>query len=162
MSNPDLIYNGTEGHNQAPASRERAERRAADGTASAVQALILGDLDRHGYFGSTCHEAEPRLGISHESYTGARTNLHARGVITRLAERRERRHVYVLPEFAEGRDTVPFRPNRTRQATDPATLAAAERVSAWIARVEGTGWLVTAPDDYDDLRQLINHAKGTP
>lgn len=159
---PALEYDRTEGHNAAPASVERAERRAADGTASQVQVLILGDLQRRGFLGSTCHEAEARLGISHESYTGARTNLHRRGDVMRLTERRDRRHVYVLPEFRSSREVSPFRPNHGHRSTDPSVLAAADRVSAWVARVEDTGMLVDAPGDYDDLRLLIHHAKGTP
>lgn len=159
---PALEYDRTEGHNRAPASIERAERRATDGTASQVQVVILADLQSRGYLGTTCHEAEARLGISHESYTGARTNLHRRGDVVRLAERRERRHVYVLPEFRSTREAVPFRPNRGTKSTDPTVLAAADRVSAWIGMVEDTGMLVTAPADYDDLRLLIHHAKGSP
>ncbi|QHB37053.1 hypothetical protein QDA00_gp50 [Microbacterium phage Matzah] len=158
MSDPALEYDRTEGHNHAPASIERAERRAADGTASVTQTRILADLRDRGYIGSTCHEAEERLGISHESYSGARTNMHARGDIVRLAERRNRRHVYVLPEFRSTREEVPFKPSRPR--VDAQTYAAAARLAAWASMTEGTGLLVTAPD-YDDIRALIAHTKGT-
>lgn len=154
-----LAYDGTEGHNLAPASIDRAERRATDGTASAVQSLILADLDRHGP--TTCHEAEARLGISHESYTGARTNLHRSAQVTRLAERRDNRHLYVLPGREGDAETVAFRPHRRRSTADSATRAAADRVAAWVGMTEGTGLLVTAPD-YDDLRAIIDHTKGTP
>ncbi|QDH91642.1 hypothetical protein QDA01_gp47 [Microbacterium phage Cinna] len=155
---PALEYDRTEGHNHAPASRERAERRAADGSATITQTRILADLRERGYIGSTCHEAEARLGISHETYSGARTNMHARGDIVRLTERRDRRHVYVLPEFRSTREEVPFKPSRPR--VDAATLAAADRVAAWAGMTEGAGMLVTAPD-YDDIRALIAHTKGT-
>lgn len=159
MSDPALEYDRTEGHNTAPASIERAERRAADGTARIIQTRIMADLRERGYLGRTCHEAEAVLGVSHESYTGARTNMHARGDIVRLAERRDRRHVYVLPEFRSTRETVPFKPRR-RPPADAQTYAAAQRVEAWAAQTEGAGMLVTAPD-YDDIRALIAHTKGT-
>ncbi len=157
---PALTYDGTEGSNPAPASEERARRRAEDGSAAASQVAILADLGAHGMFGSTCHEAERRLGMSHETYTGARTNLHRRGDIVRLLERRERRHVYVMPEYVMSRDVVPFRPHPRRDAT-PEVAAAADEISAWVRMVEDTGLLVTAPD-FDSIRLLIHHAKGTP
>ncbi|QDH93114.1 hypothetical protein QDA02_gp51 [Microbacterium phage Margaery] len=159
MSDAALEYDRTEGHNHAPASIDRAIRRARDGSAQVTQTRIMADLREQGYLGSTCHEAEARLGMSHESYSGARTNMHARGDIVRLTERRDRRHVYVLPEFRSTREAVPFRPNRRRP--DEATLSAAHRLERWAAQTEGTGMLVTAPD-YDDIRALIAHTKGTP
>lgn len=146
-----LAYNGTEGHNAAPASRDRATRRATDGTASRVQALILRDLER--YSPTTCHEAEARIGVSHESYTGARTNLHRTGQVVRLAERFENRHLYVLPGREGNAEVVPFRSNR-RAAPVPAEVAAAAgRIETWAAMSEGSGMLVSAPD-FDDLRTV--------
>lgn len=158
---PALGADGTEGHNAAPASIERAARRVSSGTVSAVQVAILGNLAVQRDYGATCHEAEAFTGVSHESYTGARTNLHRRGDVARLAEQRDRRHVYVLPEHIHGRDTVPYKANRPREPERlPEPVArAVEAIEAWAIETEGLGLLVSPPN-YSDLNTIITHLKG--
>lgn len=158
---PALTYGGTEGHNQSSGSIDRATDPDALSKAARSQRLILAHLAQVGERGTTCHEAEPVVMLTHETYTGSRANLHKAGRVVRLTEKRERRGVYVLPEHVAGRDIEPFKPNRSRRDAPPEeVVGAADRTLAWVTMSEPTGMIVTAPD-YDDLRTIIDYAKGT-
>jgi hypothetical protein len=74
---------------------------------------ILADMTRRGARGTTTEEASYRLSVQVNSYTGRRAELHRRGVVERLAEKRDGQHVYVMPEFVDGRPIAPFVPHRT-------------------------------------------------
>lgn len=75
-------------------------------------ATILEDIRRRGTRGTTTEEASYRINVQVNSYTGRRSELHRRGAVERLAEKRDGQHVYVLPEFVEGRDVRPYVPHR--------------------------------------------------
>lgn len=69
---------------------------------------------RAGEKGITWKELGIALGLHHGQSSGALSNLHRSGLIVRLAERRQRCGVYVLPMYVNGRVTVPHRSNKTR------------------------------------------------
>lgn len=75
-------------------------------------AVILEDIRRRGTRGTTTEEASYRINVQSSSYTGRRSELHRRGALERLAEKRDGQHVYVLPEFVDGRDVRPYTPHR--------------------------------------------------
>jgi hypothetical protein len=61
-----------------------------------------------GSDGLTYEEYGERTGRHHGQASGMLSGLHSRGEVMRLTERRNRCAVYVLPEFAEGRETRPY------------------------------------------------------
>jgi hypothetical protein len=77
--------------------------------------LVFRLVTAAGPHGITSREAEARLNLGHGTVSGALSNLHRSGTITRLRERRDRHGVYVLPEHTQDRDTVPHRSNQPRR-----------------------------------------------
>jgi DNA-binding MarR family transcriptional regulator len=103
---PGPQYAGTEGHSGSEASEDRARTEAADGTVSARQRLVLAALRATGADGATWHELGRLLDLHHGQVTSTLSNLHKAGTVMRLVEKRDRSSVYVLPDFARGRETV--------------------------------------------------------
>lgn len=112
---PSLPYAGTSGAVGVATSQERAaENDKPGGKTSKHQATALDLLERAGVFGLTVVELR-----SHALFTGhhgdassALTNLHMDERIVRLSERRDRAHVYVLPEHRQLRPTMPYESQR--------------------------------------------------
>ena len=50
-------------------------------------------------------EVRSKMENHHGSVSGALSNLHKSGKLARLAEKRDRCKIYVLPEFVDGRET---------------------------------------------------------
>lgn len=117
----DTPYAGTSGWSGSATSRERAERNDSTGVTSYRHRRILRSLARHREEGRTVGEIERELEVGHGAASGALTVLHKGGHITRVKERRNRQEVYVLPEYVDGREESPYRPNPAR-----ARLAEAE------------------------------------
>lgn len=96
-------YDSTEGFSGTDTSRERAERRQRDGSASATVRLIRDHLHRFGPHGATSWEIEDAYSKGHGEISGALTNMHKRGEVARTKRRRgpkgrRTQKVYVLPE----------------------------------------------------------------
>ena len=94
---------GTTGHVDRPASRERAQREADDGTAADRALSILNLLTREP-LGLTWGEVADRLGLHHGQASGALSNLHKTGRVFMLREKRGRAHPYVHSQY---RDAYP-------------------------------------------------------
>lgn len=104
MSTPVLPYAGTSGWSGSDGSRERAEREDGDGTTKDRQDAVLAALHAEGRYGVTWRDMAAREGWHHGQASAALSVLHKDGVIARLAERRDRCHIYVLPKHVDGRD----------------------------------------------------------
>jgi hypothetical protein len=107
---PALPYAGTETGQPVKVTRI-AER----------QRHILIMLDRSGASGATAKEVVVYLkthfdpGSHHGSASGALSALHKAGRIARLTLRRDRYHVYVLPEYVHGRPTEEHSSNKPKE-----------------------------------------------
>jgi hypothetical protein len=101
-----LPYAGTSGHSGSDTSRERAERRDASGRTARSQQQIVSALRAAGSRGVTVGEMRERSIDHHGTVSGALSNLHKSGSISRLVERRNKCAIYVLPEHVDGRETA--------------------------------------------------------
>lgn len=125
-----LPYAGTQGHAGSSTSQERAEREAADGTATQRQRMVLSHLETHGSHGLIWKELAEDFGWHHGQASSVLSVLHKTGRIARLSSRRERCSVYVLPHYVGDRRTEPH----------------GGKVKAGISReaiaeiIHGTGW----------------------
>jgi hypothetical protein len=137
---PVLPYAGTSGYSGSVTSEERARRDDADGTTSHRQAQVVAFLaERQGY-GATFREVGERFGWHHGQSSGVLSVLHKAGRIDRLAERRDRCEVYVLPAYVDDRETrqhgrrTPVLTDIERRAFD--SLQAARRTGAPFDRMD--------------------------
>lgn len=108
---PILPYGGTSGWSGTPTSRERAEKADSDGTTSKRQSDAIRLLTEARWTGMTWNELAAKLSLHHGNASGVLSTLHKAGVIIRLTETRHKSMVYVMPEYADGRQTSPYRPN---------------------------------------------------
>lgn len=97
----------TSGWSGSDTSRERAEHDDTTGTTRQRQALTLTSLRDSGPNGLTWKELGDARHWHHGQASGVLSVLHKEGRIARLAERRNKCEVYVLPEHVDGRDTKP-------------------------------------------------------
>lgn len=105
---PALTYAGTSGWSGTDTSEERARREDSSGKTLHVQSIVMAHVSRQGMDGRTVAELRRALPqMHHGSISSALTNLHRAGMLVCLTEKRERCHVYVRPEFVNGRS---FRP----------------------------------------------------
>ena len=88
----------TTGHVPRPASVERAEREAADGTA-ADRALDILAILANEPFGLTWAELADRLLLHHGQVSGALSNLHKTGRVFMLRKKEGRSHPYLHKKF---------------------------------------------------------------
>lgn len=122
MPDDDLFgayADSTAGHTTTDTSRDRAIRERADGTLSVRLSKTLGWTAAMGSHGVTWKDLADISGWHHGQASAALTNLHIEGRIVRLAAKRNRCHIYVLPEFVMGRDTLPYTP-QTKTVECPA------------------------------------------
>lgn len=119
LTYPEPDGSRTAGHSGVDTSRERAIDEARTGKTLHVQSIVMAHVSRHGMDGRTVAELRRSLPqMHHGSISSALTNLHRAGMLVCLTEKRERCHVYVRPEFVNGRS---FRPAvRVRPGTDKA------------------------------------------
>lgn len=99
-------YNGEVGHSGSETS-ERAALKVTGRRSIQVFELVA-RAEKQGF---TCEELERYLAVGHGAASGALTRLHRGAWITRLTEERDGQQVYVTPEYVEGRDESPYRPN---------------------------------------------------
>ena len=126
LNDPALTYAGTSGHSGTDTSEERARTEDSTGVTSHRQRLVLAELSAAGTHGLTVANLRHRLGLHHGQASAALTNLHRAGRIARLAEKRNRCHVYFLPKHVDGSETQA----PTRNKSDESRLAKAEAVKA--------------------------------
>lgn len=98
-----FAYAGTQGHVARPASQDRAEREAFDGTAADRSLSILALLQRNPR-GMTWGEIADALNLHHGQASGALSNLHKNGRVFMLREKRGKAHAYVHDTY---RDAYP-------------------------------------------------------
>jgi hypothetical protein len=109
IEHPSLTYpeadgTSTTGHSgtDTSAAQARSPKRAK------AQQIVLAYLTRREVRGATVAELRQWYpSMHHGSISSALTNLHRDGRLARLEEKRDRCHVYVVPEFANGRATQP-------------------------------------------------------
>lgn len=114
---PVTPYNGTGGWSGTQTSKDRAERMVSTGELSRTQAIVVQQLGARRYEGCTVHEIEILREdgngyMHHGSVSGALSNLHQHKKISRLAEKRNNCHIYVLNHFAKGRELSAFTPHK--------------------------------------------------
>jgi hypothetical protein len=88
-------------------SKERAQLRDLVGAPGEVQRAIINSLKlslRKGRTQSELDEELFELG-HHGTISGAVSNLHKKGLIARLAEKRGKNKIYVMPYNVDGRET---------------------------------------------------------
>lgn len=119
---PVLPYGGEDNPNSGYSagvntSQERAEGEDRDGTTARRQQSVLRLLDHQGSYGATWRDVAGAYGYHHGQASSALSGLHKAGKIARLTERRDRCHVYVLPEHVGGRETQEQGRNRQLRYT---------------------------------------------
>jgi hypothetical protein len=96
----------TSGWSGTDTSRQRAEEQDINGVTARTQQKVLSRVVSSQGEGRTIAEIRDLLPEHHHgALSGALTNLHRAGKVARLAEKRGRCKVYVLPEYVEGRPT---------------------------------------------------------
>ncbi len=108
MEPPYLPYNDPEpssGHSGSETSAARAKKRDSTGRTARTQTRLLTMLASAARRGVTVAEARDVMTQHHGSISGALSNMHKVGVISRLAETRNGCKVYVLPEHVAFRKT---------------------------------------------------------
>lgn len=119
---PVTPYNGTGGWSGTQTSRDRAERMVATGDLSRTQACVMKQLAQAQRDGCIVHEItilrqNGNGYMHHGSVSGALSNLHQHGKISRLESKRNNCHIYVLNEFVDGRELSPFTPHKKHKTT---------------------------------------------
>lgn len=112
MSESALPYAGTSGHSGTDTSKERAEKADTTGKTNVRQRWVLARLTRVGAAGVTVKDVRLDTGWHHGVASSTLTNLHIMGRIVRLAQKRDRCHVYVLERDVLDRDVSPYVPNK--------------------------------------------------
>lgn len=99
---PGTPWSGTE------TSRARAAARDKEGTEIRLRDQVIEYLSLRSASGVTWREVASRFGVHHGSASSVLSTLHKAGHIHRLSERRDKRAVYVLPQFTEGRPVMSY------------------------------------------------------
>ena len=105
---PVKPYNGTGGWSGSDTSKERAEWMVSSGELSKTQQGVIRHLSTAKAYGCTWKEIQLPDGnggtMHHGSISGALSNLHKDGRISRLTSKRDGCLVYVLNEWVQGRE----------------------------------------------------------
>ena len=101
---PQLPYAGTSGWSGSRTSEDRALDADKSGKTSRNQEETMRLLAWVGFDGLTWSELSTMTGWHHGTSSGCLSVLHKTHKIVRLVERRNRCKIYVLAEFAQGRD----------------------------------------------------------
>lgn len=113
-----LPYAGTSGWTSTDTSEDRARSMDESGQTAKYQDSALAYLEDVAEWGATWRELAEYLGAHHGTASGILSILHKAGKIARLAERRDKCKVYVLPRHIAGRLTES--PGRTKKHPCPA------------------------------------------
>lgn len=98
--------------------------------------------------GLTWRELAEAMGWHHGQASGALSGLHRQGLVARLGSGYKRSHcsAYVLPEYVNGRDTVPY----GRHPLDPAYAQEVTR------RVQAEGRVTRAVALLDEVESVLD------
>jgi hypothetical protein len=107
-------------------------------------------VELRGAWGVTWKEVAETLGTHHGAASGALSNLHAKGWVVRLREKRDRCSVYVTPEYVDGRPIV-----ERKAAVD---RYAAGHDAGWMEGYEAG--MAAAPPPVDPAATRRAYAKG--
>jgi cyanate lyase len=143
-SNPNSGYAGSD------TSRERAEREDSDGTTSFRQQQVTEYLIEQRERGGTWADVADALGLHHGAASGVLSVLHKTGHIARLAHKRGRSKVYVMPEFVNERATE--EPGKTSRS------ALTDDLASMLRRIKITGRLPAA-FEMDEVLERYNRAR---
>lgn len=97
------------GYSGSDTSEQRAREADRTGVTAARQARALLRLHQAGDRGLTWREFATAEGLHHGQASGALSNLHKVGRISRLVQARDKCKIYVLPSHVNGRATSPPR-----------------------------------------------------
>lgn len=155
---PLLPYAGSSGWSGSDTSRERADRDDSTGKTTKRQREILRYLRRRENIGTTWKELADWYGWHHGQASGSLSNLHKGGLIVRLKDtRRDRCAVYVLPEYAGGREVAAQGRTRPGLAGNPKAAELVEdafnAVTQWFLSSAASGSQIDVIRD-DLLRDL--------
>lgn len=114
--NEDPYYDGgTRGAHNVATSKEAADADLTNGVSSAAQRYVLVMAKQAGERGVTVAELREKSGsLHHGRVSSAVTKQHIAGRLVALTERRGNAGVYVLPEYANGREQRPYRRQSAR------------------------------------------------
>lgn len=111
---PVLPYAGSSGHSGTDTSAERAVDADSTGKTLDRQEALRGLLrDAQGY-GITVKELREQTGWHHGVASSILTHLHIAGDTVRLVDKRDKCHIYVLPQYDAGRPTEPYIPRSAK------------------------------------------------
>jgi hypothetical protein len=158
---PDAVTGQSSGWSGSDTSAARAHRDDTSGRTSKRQRLVMALLSDAGFKGLTYTELGGITGMHHGQSSGVLSNLHHKGRIARLAQKRHGCKVYVMPEWADGREAEG--PGRNPRRTDGDL--AAFRADVMAVRDRLADLLDATPDgeeqaDYRDLLEDLNEALG--
>ena len=111
LDEPVLPYGGTSGWSGSDASRERAVTLDAHGLTAGNQRNTYWLVRAQREDGITWKELADRNGWHHGTASGVLSVLHKVGYLARLTEKRGRCHVYVVPDYINGREVSNYTPN---------------------------------------------------
>jgi hypothetical protein len=101
-----LPFNGTSGWAGSDASKNRQMFIDESGETSKRQQSVIDELRSAGTYGAIWRDIALALNIHHGQASAALSVLHRENVIARLADKRSKCSIYVLPEFVNGRATT--------------------------------------------------------
>ena len=108
----------TAGWSGSDTSHERADRERDEGTVARRQRQTLASLDAARSNGLTWKELGALQSWHHGQSSSVLSVLHMDSRIARLAERRDKCHVYVLPEYVQDREVQPHGGRRGARAAE--------------------------------------------
>lgn len=108
---------------------------------------------RHGY-GVTDIELQRITGKGHGSTSSALSTLHKNGYIERLKDKRDQNTVYVLPQYVEGRETLPPMTN-TGEKSEVKELRKKLKKVEELVKPGWRSYSYTRDDLMDDIRRAL-------
>lgn len=150
----DTTYaDGTHGGNsEAPRDLERDQHATFTDQPATVLALAYDAKER----GITGHDVRTATGWNHSSQSRTMSELLRDGKLLRLAEKRDRGWVHVLPECRNGRPVLPYRSNVSKHRSEGYAQGKVAGVNLGLALAFST---VDSADSIGDaliaLRRLI-------
>ena len=110
------------------------------------QARVRRLVELRGTQGVTWKEIADTLATHHGAASGALSNLHEKGWVVRLREKRDRCSVYVTPEYVDGRPVMERQAKRDRYAEG--------RDAGWLEGYEAGVASVPPPEPVQDLTKV--------